>query len=554
MVAGMLIAAACGNDSEPTAVESDIGRTAVESGMPDSPQPSRGGQLVYGLEAETEDWCLSRSQLAISGIQVVRALYDYLTVPDGKGGYVPYLAKSITPNEDFTTWTIILRGDVVFHDGTALDARVVINNLRAYKEGLLFSFVLSDIKDPIEGQEEHPGLEWVDDLTLKVHTKRPWVAFPGVLFSSGRMGIMAQKQLEASELACAVDPIGSGPFKLAGTWEPGQPLRAQANENYWQPAPDGEPYPYLDAIEFRVITNSDDRVAQLHQGNINMMHTSTMGDLSGNLVLLAEEGEINLLVSQERTEVSYLMLNNAEPPFNDRDTRIAAAMAIDRDALNEEANDGYATLADGPFAPGVMGHLEDPGFPDFDLEAAKAAVAQLQADGKPTSFTLTTTTDPSALRTAVIPLRMLRAAGFDVELVVIPQPTLVNQAIQGNFQMISFRNQPGEDPDLNRVWWHGGENDRNLVNFAGFDDPEINRLLDEGRETGDPDRRREIYEAINRRFASEVFNIWTWYAPWAVAEASNVHGILGPPLPGDVAAPPLLVTGHPLHGVWIDGN
>ena len=54
-----------------------------------------------------------------SGIQVARSIYDTSTVPNDKGDYVPYLADTITPNADYTTWTIHLRPGIKFHDGTA---------------------------------------------------------------------------------------------------------------------------------------------------------------------------------------------------------------------------------------------------------------------------------------------------------------------------------------------------------------------------------------------------------------------------------------------------
>ena len=84
---------------------------------------------TFGLEAETTNYCLSRAQLAISGIQVVAAVYDTLTVPNAKGEAVPYLAKSVEPNADFTEWTITLRDGVTFHDGKPLDADAVKLNL-----------------------------------------------------------------------------------------------------------------------------------------------------------------------------------------------------------------------------------------------------------------------------------------------------------------------------------------------------------------------------------------------------------------------------------------
>jgi peptide/nickel transport system substrate-binding protein len=96
--------------------------------------PQRGGTLVYGLEAETTNgWCLPEGQLAIAGIQVARSIYDTLTVPTGDGSFAPFLAESVTPNADYTQWTITLRPGVTFHDGSPLTAEVVKNNLDAYR-------------------------------------------------------------------------------------------------------------------------------------------------------------------------------------------------------------------------------------------------------------------------------------------------------------------------------------------------------------------------------------------------------------------------------------
>ena len=71
--------------------------TAGGASAPDRVRHAKGpsGEITFGLEAETTNYCLSRAQLAISGIQVVAAVYDTLTVPNAKGVAVPYLAKSV---------------------------------------------------------------------------------------------------------------------------------------------------------------------------------------------------------------------------------------------------------------------------------------------------------------------------------------------------------------------------------------------------------------------------------------------------------------------------
>ncbi|WP_421119846.1 hypothetical protein ACE2AJ_00355 [Aquihabitans daechungensis] len=71
------------------------------------------------------------------------------------------------------------------------------------------------------------------------------------------------------------------------------------------------------------------------------------------------------------------------------------------------------------------------------------------------------------------------------------------------------------------MWWFGNDNP---VNFNGFDDADINRLLDDDRSETDPAKRAEIYQQINGAYSKQLWNVWLWFTPWAVAEKSNVHG------------------------------
>ena len=94
--------------------------------------PKPGGSVTYGLEAETGGgWCpASVRRRASSGIEVGAAIYDTLMVPNSKNEMVPYLAKSVTPNADYTQWKITLRDGIKFHDGTPLDAAAVVQELQ----------------------------------------------------------------------------------------------------------------------------------------------------------------------------------------------------------------------------------------------------------------------------------------------------------------------------------------------------------------------------------------------------------------------------------------
>ncbi|HVK26694.1 MAG TPA: ABC transporter substrate-binding protein, partial [Nocardioides sp.] len=284
----------------------------------------------------------------------------------------------------------------------------------------------------------------------------------------------------------------------------------------------------------------------------------------GNELLdLRAAGDVNMLVSEDAAEITFIQLNVSEPPFDDIRMRKALAVGLDRDELNQTQNDGLPTVADGPFAPGSIGYVEDPGFPKYDPEEAKKLVAEYVADGGKDSFTLTTGVDPATLRFAELIQQRAKKVGLNVELVKRDQAAVIDDAIGGKFQAQLFRNFPGGDPDTNHVWWYGAGNP---VNFSRYDDPDINRLLDEGRSETDPEKRAEIYQQISGVFAEQVYSIWAWYTPWAVVEDKDVHGILGPPLPGDDPSEPGpestddpaqqpsagLANGHSLIGMWID--
>ncbi|CAN5741263.1 ABC transporter substrate-binding protein [soil metagenome] len=555
-----LLAASCGGTSSDDAGDNDenggalesAGLTAAdgESGLDEAGDPVRGGTLTYGQEADTNGgFCLPEAQLAISGMMVSRAIYDTLTVPNAEGEFVPYLAESVEPNDDFTEWDITVREGITFHDGSDLDAEVVKNNLDAYRgeyEGrasLLFAFVFTSITET----------EVVDDLTVRVSTEVPWVAFPAYLYSSSRLGIMAQSQLDDAE-TCGTNPVGTGPFSFVN-WSPNEIFQAERNEDYWQMAPDGEPYPYADAIEFVPITDGQVRNQALAGGDIDLMHTVNAADIGTRWRDARDAGEVNLLASEAFGEVAFGQLNQTEPPFDDLRMRQAAAMAIDREQLIQVIGGGVPTLANGPFAPDSVAYLEDTGFPEYDPDGAQALVEEYVADGGDASFTLSSTTDPSIRRTAELVQQNMQAVGVEMDINQLDQAALINAAIGKSYQAMLFRNYPGGDPDQMYLWYYSTDETGeapNLVNFAGVDSPEVDRLLDEGRSESDPDAREQIYQDLNREFGEQVHGIWLAYTVWAIVERANVHGILGPELPDGSQPNPGLATGHSLLGLWID--
>ncbi len=542
-----LVAGACGGG------KGDKGGSA--GGPSDEPagDPVRGGSVTYGIEAETGDgWCLQESQLAISGILVARAIYDTLTAPNADGEYVPYLAESVEPNETYDEWTITVREGVKFHDGSDLTATVVKNNLDAYRGApgdharspLLFLFVMDNI-DTVTADDAA--------RTVTVTTKVPWVAFPAFLYSSGRLGITAQAQLDDTE-TCNRNLIGTGPFMLESPddWVEGREFKATANPEYWQDAPDGKPYPYLAELVFEPIIESEQRSNALLSGDIDLAHFSGAPDF---LTMREEQeaGNVRTYESNANAEVSFVQMNISKPPFDDVRIRRAAALAVDREDYRETINEGLFEDAYGPFGPGSVAYLEDTGFPnETNLDEARSLIAEYEEENGPLrTITYQATPGAQTQEIALYIQQTLDSIGVDIELQTVQQDALIDNAIAGDFDIMGFRNYPGGDPDELYVWFKG----QSPVNFSRFDDPEINELLDAGRSETDPEARAEIYQNLNRRMGEQVYSVWANFTTWMIASSPNVFGYdeeTMPDLPDEGGRPSAgLAAGHPLLGLWV---
>jgi len=517
--------------------------------------PVPGGSLVYGLEADTSGgWCLYKAQLAIGGIQVARAIYDTLTIPGSDGQIHPFLAESVTQTKP-TVWTIKLRPNIKFTDNSPLDAQTVKDNLDHYrKDNPLFTFVFADVK----------SIDVVDTLTLTVTTAVPWTAFPWFLWSSSRLGIMAEKQMKSAN--CNTELIGTGPFILK-SWKFGDKFVATKNPNYWRKDKNGVQYPYLDQITFVPQEDGPKRLTSLESGDFNMIHTSG----PKQIVQIRKDVAANKLVDTESdkfAEIGYIMLNDTKAPFDHFSARAAFAYGVDRDLFNKLRNDGILTNAEGPFAEGVPGYLADSGAPKFNAETAKKYAAQYKTEtGKTLTFSLSHTADPDTTQDAVLVQKMLKQyVGLNITLnPVADQSTLINQAIGKQFDATLWRNHPSADSDTQYVWWHCANSAKavvepnspacdNPVNFGGFNDPTISSDFDKARAETDQGTRTKLYEDINRRFAKQLWNLWAQYTLWTVAYSPKAHGVLAATYPDGTGTFEGLATGHPVESLWCTGG
>ena len=258
--------------------------------------------------------------------------------------------------------------------------------------------------------------------------------------------------------------------------------RSSKNANYWRKG-----FPYLDGIQFKVQEDGDQRVTGLQGGQFDVIH-----DDGGKNLKTIEGFGSGFTVDLEPTgyrEVGQTLLNVTRPPLNDLNIRKALAMAVDRDTLNQIANDGKWEISNSVFDSKVMGYVSDPGFPKYDPAGAKKLVNAVEAGdngGKTPTFNLQSTFDQTTQALAKEVKRQLAEVGINVVLPApVDQATIINQAIGSQVDAFLWRNYPGEDPDTMYVWFYGGS----VVNFNHVDDEVMNsgaRRRPLGAGPGDP--------------------------------------------------------------------
>jgi peptide/nickel transport system substrate-binding protein len=536
-----LLASACGTSSETD--QGQAGDGGAEPGAPETPDlepdagpPQPGGKLAYGLVAETDGWDPSKARWAASGFEVAAAIFDRIGAFNENYEVKPFLAQSIEHNENFTEWRIGVRPDVFFHNGDPVDAEAIAINLETYRNGALTKSAMENIAGPITPS--------ADGTEVVITMSRPWSTYP--LQFLAQIGNIADPDTLGAD-GSMTNPIGSGPFKFA-SWETGSSLTVVKNDDYWR-----EGLPYLDEIEFQVVTDNQARRSALQTGGLDIAEffdiesiTEFRADTSGDYNVLSDpEGE---------DEEAMIMLNTDAPPFDNIDARRALAMATDVPDVAAFIGPDLEP-AMGPISQDSRWYVEGVGNPAYNLEEAKKLVEKVKADTGSFAFTLTGVPVVETQRFSQYLQQMWGEAGIDVTLTDTEQATLINLAVAGDFEALTWRQFGSAHPDGEYVWTHE-KNAKPIgeisLNFARNKDPELSAALDTARETDDFETQKEQYGIWQKRLGETVPYIWIYHVKPIVVSRSNVHDVTKAVLPDGEKQLSMTSVVHPLAQIWVD--
>jgi peptide/nickel transport system substrate-binding protein len=409
---------------------------------------------------------------------------------------------------DPRTYIFHLRRDVRFHDGRPLTSRDVKWTLDSIRNGSLITLKTTTFKliDRIDA---------LDDWTLLVHLSEP----DGTLLynlSEGAFGIVPS----GSDKQFSSNPIGSGPFRFVRN-DPDSQVVLDRNENYWSERA------RIARVRFAVVPDETTRALELRKGSADV---APSGSLTADTVS-ALRRDSQLAVEQEPgTVLAYLAFNLRDPILKDVRVRQALAYAIDREPILHYLFGDAGRLAESVLPPQHWAY--DPHLPRYPYDPAKANAlldaAGYSRDGNGVRFHLLmkTSTQESTRLLASVLQQQLGAVGIVLDIRSFEFATFYADVNQGSFQLYSLRWIGGnEDPDIFYYAFHSSSFPPKHANRSYYVNPEIDRLIDEGRATLDQEQRKQIYARVQQILARDLPYINLWYFDNVVVHSRRVKDI-----------------------------
>ncbi len=304
-------------------------------------------------------------------------------------------------------------------------------------------------------------------------------------------------------------PVGSGPYCLK---------RAERDELLLLPNP-YQKGTRNRGILIRIIPDEVTRALELEGGGIDLVVNGFSPD---TLWELSRKKGLRI----KRTvggNFAYLGLNLRDRFLRDRRVRLAIGYAIDRESLIRNLLRGYATAANTVMPPYLPWHEKDVFSFHYSPQKSIRLLQEAELSGLTLEFKCASRRLSRQL--AQVLKYQLGKVGINLKVNCGEFSYFYSQILQGNFQVYFLMWVGISDPDIFRFIYHSSSRPPHGANRGGYENPAVDRLIEEGEATYDPERRREIYSRIQKIVARDVVYIPLWYPDSVAVFRKGLKGV-----------------------------
>ncbi len=405
-------------------------------------------------------------------------------------------------------YTFKIKKNIHFHNGSLLTAKDVKFSLERA--------TLSDIVGYLFSSIDPTSFEIIDDYTIRFSLKAPNAGILMTLCHTAAFIVSEEigKVKISGKSALSLQPIGTGPFRFVSTSE--GIVELERFEEYYGKRP------YFQFMEFKTNTRSPERIEDLKNGSADVIFNVNLSEIN-----ICSKIDALRLYSVQGFGTEYLGMNMRRPPLDDIRVRKAIAKGIDIDLINKVTSNGLYESATAPYAQGLPYSIANKlKATKRDVEGAKRLLFHAgYTDGINLRLVIAESFERSEMASKI--KEQLSRIGVNIEMEVLEWDAFVGVLKSGQADLFQLGWIPDTlDPDSAlRPCFYSGTNIEN-GNFVGCSDEMLDSLLDEGVITLDENKRKEIYEAAQRRVMDLLPAIFLYVDKLTLAMPRHYEGVV----------------------------
>ncbi len=458
----------------------------------DSAAPAQGGKLVIGMATEPVSLDPAAG-LFIAEQYLLMNIYDPLIWIDPELKLRPGLATEWSANAEGTEFTLKLRTDVKFHDGTPFNAAAVKVALDRAAAGTNPAAVAPTLLT------DYDGTTVVDDATVMVKFKSARATFLEDL-SRIWLVIPSPTAVEKSGADFGQNPVGSGPFMLK-EWAPQDHITLVRNPDYaWAPEFAAHQGPaYLDEITFRFLPEAATRLTALQSGEAQVVEDPAYQEAS----TLAADPAYQLVRFTAPGMPSHMMINTALAPSDDPLVRQAMIYAVNQEELVKTAFFDMQTAVHSVISPTTVGYNQKAGeLYRYDFEKSQSLLDEAgwkdsdgdgirEKDGQKLHIEYPAL---PAYEEAYMELlaAYLQKAGFEVNITKLDDAGVSEFAMANRHNILNM-GWISRDPSVLNITYNSANIEQGAA-YTRFANADLDQALNDAPKTLDIEARNALYQ------------------------------------------------------------
>lgn len=393
-----------------------------------------------------------------------------------------------------------LKKNIFFSDGKRLTSDDVIFTINSILYEKPISPRASELK-------EIKNIVKIDDNSFTIELKKTFVPILSLL----NFGIIKS----GTKFQADIPPEGCGYFKIKKF--------VGKNEIVLEENPYSEIKPKVKNITIKIIENPFLRILELLRGSVDLVVNDIPYDSLKNLKKKGFK-----VIRVNGTNYAYIGLNCKKYPLDQREVRIALAMAVNRKTILENILNGYGREATGLLSPENWAYSRTSN-PEFNPTKAEKILEEKKffkdKNGTRVKFSYKCSTNRLNKLIAEAIYSDFKKIGIELKIETLEWGTFYNDIKEGNFELFSLNWIGIKDPDAFRLRFHSLFTPPFGLNRTFYTNKELDSILEEASKEPDKKRRFDLYKRVQEILSEDQPYINLWWPDIVVVSNKRIKNI-----------------------------